>query len=201
MQKKLNKSLLKYILKKIYIGLYLKQIIRNNHLVQEDALHGLKMYGSSLTGLSAYKAVEHMLIYYPAYAFIFRYRTKVKSRLFHNLFIPTPFAAKIFGGTKIEGGLTCFHPFATVINAQTIGKNFTFRNGLTIGNKANDNAKLPAIGDDVEVGANVVIIGEIQIGNNVTIGAGSVVVKDVPDNVVIAGNPAKIIKEKARVEP
>ena len=42
----------------------------------------------------------------------------------------------------------------------------------------------------------VVIIGNITIGNNVTIGAGSVVVKDVPDNAVVVGNPAKIVKFK-----
>ena len=44
------------------------------------------------------------------------------------------------------------------------------------------------------LGANVTIIGDITIGNNVTIGAGSVVVKDVPDNSVVVGNPARVIK-------
>ncbi len=52
----------------------------------------------------------------------------------------------------------------------------------------------PTIGDRVTLAANVVVIGDITIGNNVIVGAGSVVVKDVPDNVVVAGNPAKIIK-------
>lgn len=40
----------------------------------------------------------------------------------------------------------------------------------------------------------MVIIGNVHIGNNVIIGAGSVVVKDVPDNAVVVGNPARIIK-------
>ena len=88
----------------------------------------------------------------------------------------------------------CSHPFATVINAKSIGKNFQFRNSLTIGNKYNDNSKIPVIGNNVTVGANVVIIGDITIGDNVIIGAGCVVVKDVPSNVVVAGNPAKIIR-------
>lgn len=48
--------------------------------------------------------------------------------------------------------------------------------------------------DNVTVGANAVIIGNITIGNNVIVGAGSVVVKDVPDNAIVAGNPARIIK-------
>ena len=103
---------------------------------------------------------------------------------------------KIFKSTKIGGGVVCFHPFASVLNAQSIGENFVFRNGLTIGNKSDDNSKLPIIGNNVEVGANVVIIGNISIGDNVTIGAGSVVVKDVEPNVVIAGNPAKVIRIK-----
>ncbi|HAB26474.1 MAG TPA: serine acetyltransferase, partial [Xanthomarina gelatinilytica] len=57
-----------------------------------------------------------------------------------------------------------------------------------------DNRLLPIIGNDVTVGANVVIIGNITIGDHVVIGAGSVVVKDVPSNCVIAGNPARVIK-------
>lgn len=44
------------------------------------------------------------------------------------------------------------------------------------------------------LGANICIIGDIRIGNNVTVGAGTVVVKDVPDNCVVVGNPARIIK-------
>jgi serine O-acetyltransferase len=52
------------------------------------------------------------------------------------------------------------------------------------------------IGDNCYIGTGVTILGPIKIGNNVTIGADSVVVNDVPDNCVVAGNPAKIIKYK-----
>ena len=44
------------------------------------------------------------------------------------------------------------------------------------------------------IGANAVVIGNVTIGDNVFIGAGAVVVKDVPSNCVVAGNPAKIVK-------
>ena len=44
------------------------------------------------------------------------------------------------------------------------------------------------------LGANVCIMGDITIGNNVIVGAGSVVVKDVPDNCVVAGNPATVVR-------
>jgi putative colanic acid biosynthesis acetyltransferase WcaB len=46
----------------------------------------------------------------------------------------------------------------------------------------------------VDIGSNVCIIGEIIIGNNVKIGAGSVVVNNIPDNCIVVGNPAKIIR-------
>ena len=88
----------------------------------------------------------------------------------------------------------CYHPFATVINAKSIGENFQFRNGLTIGNRENNNKFLPVIGSNVTVGVNVAIIGDVTIGDNVIIGAGSIVVKDAPSNSIIAGNPARVIR-------
>ncbi|URZ05235.1 sugar O-acetyltransferase [Clostridium felsineum] len=51
------------------------------------------------------------------------------------------------------------------------------------------------IGDNVWVGGSVVINPGIKIGNNVVIGSGSVVTKDIPDNVIAVGNPCKVIRE------
>lgn len=50
------------------------------------------------------------------------------------------------------------------------------------------------IGDDVWIGANVIVLAGVNIGNHVIIGAGSVVTKDIPDYAIVGGNPAKIIK-------
>ena len=50
------------------------------------------------------------------------------------------------------------------------------------------------IGDNVSLGASVTIVGHVRIGNNVTIGAGSVVVKDIPDNCIAVGNPCKPVR-------
>ena len=83
------------------------------------------------------------------------------------------------------------HPYATILNAESIGDNFSCIHCTTLG--ATPKGR-PVLGDNVSLGANVTIIGPVHIGNNVVIGAGSVVVKDVPDNCVIAGNPAKIIR-------
>lgn len=56
-------------------------------------------------------------------------------------------------------------------------------------------AKPIRIGDNVWVGGRVVINPGVTIGNNVVIASGAVVTKDVPDNVVVGGNPAKVIKQ------
>jgi acetyltransferase-like isoleucine patch superfamily enzyme len=52
------------------------------------------------------------------------------------------------------------------------------------------------IGDCVWIGANSVILPGVKIGNNVIIGAGSIVTKDIPENSIAAGNPCKVIKSK-----
>lgn len=93
--------------------------------------------------------------------------------------------------TTIGKSCKIMHPFSTIINAESIGDNFYCINNTTIGYKNN---KRPIIGNNVFVGANATIIGNVHIGNNVIVGAGAVVTKDVPDDCVVAGNPAKIIK-------
>jgi maltose O-acetyltransferase len=56
-------------------------------------------------------------------------------------------------------------------------------------------AKPVHIGDDVWIGGNVTIVPGVTIGNNVIIAAGAVVTKDVPDNVLVGGVPAKVLRE------
>jgi galactoside O-acetyltransferase len=52
------------------------------------------------------------------------------------------------------------------------------------------------IGDDVWIGANVVVLPDVSIGSHVIIAAGAVVTKDIPDNVIAAGIPAKILRHR-----
>lgn len=51
------------------------------------------------------------------------------------------------------------------------------------------------IGDDVWFGGSVIVLPGVTIGDNVVVGAGSVVTKDVPSNTMVAGNPARVIKD------
>lgn len=94
-----------------------------------------------------------------------------------------------------KGGCVFHHPFSTFINAEFIGKGCSFRNNITIGNKIiNGKTYRPILEEGVFVGPNSVIIGKITIGKYSVIGAGAVVVKDVPPYAIVAGNPAKILR-------
>ena len=99
--------------------------------------------------------------------------------------------------TRIGQGFRVDHGQALVINDNTIfGRDCTVRNSTTIGNKRSKDGtftRSPIFGDRVNIGANAVIIGPITIGNDVTIGAGAVVIRDVPDRHVAVGNPARLI--------
>lgn len=94
---------------------------------------------------------------------------------------------------SIGDGLAIYHPNGIVINSLTvIGNHFTIAGGAKIGIK--ESGKGAVIGNNVTMGINSCIIGDVCIGDNVIIGAGAVVTKDVPNNAVVAGNPAQIIK-------
>lgn len=96
--------------------------------------------------------------------------------------------------TKIGYGFKIMHGGPCVINESAeIGNNVNMGQFSTIGSLHYNAAK---IGDMVYIGPSVCIVEDIMIGNGVTIGAGSVVVKDAPDGVTIAGNPAKVISHK-----
>ncbi len=115
-------------------------------------------------------------------------------RMSYRLFVQWILGIDIPDTTKIGKNFNVYHGQGLIINSSAIiGDNVTIRHNTTIGN-ARENGGCPVIGNNVNIGANSVIIGEITIGDNSVIAAGSVVIKDVPPGVLVAGNPAKIIK-------
>lgn len=120
-------------------------------------------------------------IFYPLYI-IFRFllkRTEMKYG------IQIPYSTKIGKGFKIE------HFNGIVINNNSsIGDYCKIRHGVTLG--VSDTGS-PTLGNNVFIGAGAIIIGGITIGNNTVIGANAVVTKNVPDNAIVAGIPAKIL--------
>ena len=90
-------------------------------------------------------------------------------------------------------GLNIYHFGYIIINASTrIGKNVTLYPGVLIGWK-NVGENCPVIGDNVFIGSGSKIIGNIHIGNDVTIGQNCVVVKDVPDGTTVVAPKGRII--------
>jgi serine O-acetyltransferase len=75
-----------------------------------------------------------------------------------------------------------------------VRQNVTF--GANYGKVDKDGRKQPRVGDNVSVGAGAVVIGPVYIGSNAIIGANSVVTRDVPENVIAFGVPAKVIKDR-----
>lgn len=75
----------------------------------------------------------------------------------------------------------------------SFGENCVIRNGVTIGISKQGENKAPVFGNNVDIGTGAKILGDIKIGNNVIIGANAVVIKNLPDNCIAVGVPAKII--------
>ena len=112
------------------------------------------------------------------------------------LFLTLLFGIHLPQSCEIGPGLIIHHFGGIILNSNTkMGNNCTLRHNVTIGNRYRKD-DVPIIGDNVNIGVGAVLIGSIKIGNNVHIGANAVVLKDVPDNCIAVGNPAKNILKK-----
>lgn len=132
----------------------------------------------------------YMMVFEKWFRNIFYYRIG-RYKYLIRFFMPP--VSTFFIGTyaSIGKGFLAVHPYATNVNAKSIGDYFTVKNNVTIGE---NKGGIPIIGNHVTVNVHAVVLGDIVIGNNVIVGAGTVLMKSVPDNCVVVGNPAYILK-------
>jgi serine acetyltransferase len=116
-------------------------------------------------------------------------------RILYKITIQWILCIDISDKTKIGNRFQLYHGQGIVIHEDTvIGDNVIIRQNTTIG-IARISERPPRICNNVNIGANSVIIGDIIIGENSIIGAGSVVIKNVPPNSLVVGNPAEVVKK------
>ena len=94
------------------------------------------------------------------------------------------------------------HGMGVVIGATTIiGDDVLLYQGVTLGGTGKEHGKRhPTLGDNIVVGSGAKVLGNITIGSNSRIGAGSVVIDDVPENSTVVGIPGRIVHQKLLIE-
>jgi len=111
-----------------------------------------------------------------------------------NFFVKTIHHVDISNKADIGPGLFIMHYYTILIGPVKAGKNLTIHHNLTIGQRvAGLDRSIPEIGDDVWIGPNCVITGNIKIGKGSTISAGTVLTRSVRDYSLAGGNPGRVI--------
>jgi serine O-acetyltransferase len=102
---------------------------------------------------------------------------------------------EIHPGAKVGKGVFIDHGMGVVIGETAeVGEGSTIYQGVTLGGTSLSHGKRhPTLGRNVTVGVNAAVLGAISLGDNVKVGGGSVVVKDVPANATVVGVPARIV--------
>ena len=105
---------------------------------------------------------------------------------------------EIHPAAVIGKGLFIDHGSGVVIGETTvIGDNVTLYQGVTLGGTGKEHGKRhPNIGSNVTIGSGAKVLGPITIGDNCKIGAGSIVLKDVPPNCTVVGNPGRVVRKQ-----
>lgn len=174
------------------------------HLIRSDLTrfygllhsgHGSSPFFLTFWALLFSPRMTPVLLYRIAH-FFHRYGFKIFAKLFTclNFFL---FGIEIACACSIGPGLFFPHTYGTVIGAAYIGSNVTIFQGSTIGTKYPvfdyDPSLRPKLGSFVTIGAGAKVLGDIYIGDNVIIGANSVVLASIPPHSVAVGIPARII--------
>jgi serine O-acetyltransferase len=154
---------------------------------------------SSLEVVLCYSGLHAVLIHRVAHWF-YRRRRYVIARCISQ-------AARFLTGIEIHPGarigerLFIDHGLAVVIGETAeIGDDVLLYQGVTLGGTGNERGKRhPTLGDRVVVGAGASVLGNIRLGHDVKVGAGSVVVHSVPDDATVVGIPAKVVRTRGEV--
>ena len=103
---------------------------------------------------------------------------------------------EIHPGAQIGEGLFIDHGMGIVFGETTvIGDNCTIYHGVTLGGTGKDTGKRhPTLGNNVLIGAGTKVLGPVYIGDNARIGAGSVVLRNLPANCTAVGVPAEVVR-------
>lgn len=151
------------------------------------------------------------VLLYPSFRVMLSYRRArrlyQKGRFFRARLISQRAARKtgieIHPGAKIGKGFFIDHGSGVIIGeTAVIGDNVTLYQGVTLGGTGKETGKRhPTLRDNVMVSAGAKILGSFTIGENSKIGAGSVVLEEVPPNCTVVGVPGRIVKRDNRKVP
>lgn len=180
-------------------------MINNRKELEYFLKEDLKRYNNKKPNLKdwlLHNEVWYIFHYIKHLRYIEYYKNKSKLIFLWHFFIYKHLSFKlhitIYPGT-IGPGFRLYHigDFTHIGQNVRIGKNCTIQPGVVFGNKKEipDNQEVQ-VGDNCYIGLGVKILGPVIIGNNVTIGANAVVTKNIPDNAIVGGVPAKIIRFK-----
>lgn len=147
---------------------------------------------------------------YPGLHALILHRIAHKLRYWKIPFIPRLISSfsrfltgiEIHPGARIGNKFFIDHGMGVVIGETTIiGDNVLLYQGVTLGGTGKEHGKRhPTLGDNIVVGSGAKILGNITIGSNSRVGAGSVIIDDVPDNSTVVGIPGRIVHQKLLVE-
>ena len=157
----------------------------------------------------AARSVLEVILFYPGLHALWLHRIAhwlYRSGLF-TLARGVQFFSRMMTGIEIHPGATIGpgffidHGMGTVIGETAIlGDGCTLYQGVTLGGTGKAKGKRhPTLGRGVVVGCGAAVLGDIRLGDNVKVGAGSVVVKDVPDDCTVVGIPARVVGVDRRV--
>lgn len=139
----------------------------------------------------------HLVCFFRLYSMSFwkrSYITQFLSLILYNI-VKLIFSSDIHPSASIRKGLVLGHHYGITIGPSVIaGENIVIFNNTTIGNKNIGPVpdQMPKLGDNVTICTGARVLGDIKIGNNVIIGANSVVLTTIEANSIAIGNPARI---------